>query len=132
MNANNIKTYKMKYYLKGFKITFFFDISFVWRLIFLNLLSKSTLWWQIFLIWWSITLKVKICMNAIIMKTQFLYAHLFYVEVLWISFFKTFWTKYKLDLRFYGQLLSLFLTCRFFYNPTLRGFVTTAFWRNYF
>ena len=33
---------------------------------------------------------------------------LYYGEVLWFVYFKTFWLNYKLDLRSYGQLLSLF------------------------
>ena len=33
---------------------------------------------------------------------------LYYGEVLWFVYFKTFWLNYNLDLRSYGQLLSLF------------------------
>ena len=46
---------------------------------------------------------IKICMFAYEMSL------LWYEEVLWCFYFKTFWPNYNLDVRFYGQLLSLFL-----------------------
>ena len=100
----------------------------------------STLWRDKFLIKWSMTLKViqghirpplyqnhsstfvygpilmKICMNANIMKTQYMTWNVTFM--LWRSFvifyFKTFRPIYNLDLRYHGQHLFLFL-----HQPTI-------------
>ena len=54
-------------------------------------------------------------MNANIMKTQLFYkiiydlkCHFYVMEKFVFFYFKAFWPNYKLDLRFYGQILSLF------------------------
>ena len=56
--------------------------------------------------------KMKICVNSNIMKTHifhkiYLKRH-FYVMKKFFFYFKTLWPHYNLDLRSYGQLLSLF------------------------
>ena len=51
--------------------------------------------------------------NANFMNTQFLHKCHFYVMEKFCEYiyFKSFWPNYNLDLRSYGQLLSLFTTC---------------------
>ena len=108
MNTNNIKTqFKKKLsmilkVIKGHKIIL--APSFMDRV-----------WWKY--VWMLIWYHEDIFFSLDYIWTKMLC----YGEVLWYFFFKTFWPKYNLDLRYHGQLLSLFYTTSLKYVSILHN-----------